>query len=184
MEHLMNPERKAELLAALRTPPSEGGYLQCRDQLTTRMDLGYDPITDTFLKDVDTFCCLGVATNLAVIAGVVRWDEVATNGPADTSMVQSLTAYSEKDAKFHNDRKKALGCKTKVRRFEAGQHDDDRQNETIWQVYSETYENASMPGVEVLEYFGMDNETASELARMNDKGKSFTQIADWIEVYR
>ena len=52
----MNPERKAELLAALRSDDYKQGA-------------GY-------LKRGDEFCCLGVATDLAVKAGLGTWREL------------------------------------------------------------------------------------------------------------
>jgi len=41
--------------------------------------------------------------------------------------------------------------------------------------------SSSMPGLKHLNKIGLDYETASHLATMNDTGSDFKEIADWIE---
>ena len=60
----MNPKVKKIWLKALRTPADEGGYLQCKGKL-------HDGSAWFDGAPADSFCCLGVLTNLAVLAGVV-----------------------------------------------------------------------------------------------------------------
>lgn len=58
----MNQAFKKKWLKALRTPPDEGGHLQCRHKMTKRGRYRNQP--------VDKFCCLGVAKNLMILDGM------------------------------------------------------------------------------------------------------------------
>ena len=53
MKAKLKPSIKAKWLKALRTPLKEGGYRQCTGHLCV-----------TNKKGVDSFCCLGVLTNI------------------------------------------------------------------------------------------------------------------------
>lgn len=140
----MNPTRKTELLAALRTPPEEGGYLQCQAKLYGEfVPDDEDRSLDEF-DGADAFCCLGVATNLMVLKGELTWDTLALSGP--------LTISSKSGSDWVLD-----------------EGDDP------------IYEKVVMPGQQVCEYYGFSPAVTGHLAEMNDEGRTFTKIADWIE---
>jgi hypothetical protein len=62
----MEPGFKKRWVEALRTPPDRGGYLQTTGALYGKARYGG--------KQVDAFCCLGVAFNLLALDGVVAWN--------------------------------------------------------------------------------------------------------------
>ena len=87
-------ERKAELVAALRLPPDEGGYLQGRGRLCWESLNGVQP---------DHFCCMGVATNLAVLAGACDWGGSATTPSAQVKRYFGLSGDAVSRCVFMND---------------------------------------------------------------------------------
>jgi hypothetical protein len=139
----MIQERALELAAALRS----GEYEQGKNLLCRKLDDG-----------TMTWCCLGVACDLAVKAGVpvtvTESDEV--HSPGDGHTYRKI-AYNGKDGLPPGEVQHYFGF-------------------AVENGYSST-----TPGLDI-------NETTygkrtKDLATANDRGATFTQIADYIEQY-
>jgi hypothetical protein len=151
----MNKARKSALLKALRTPIDEGGYHQAQGQLYMYIDV--DEATDSELDEpIDAFCCLGVMTNLAVIDGITRWDAVAVSPSNDPAFVDC-----DGSALTRSEARNIAKPGSKIVKFDDG-------FEPKWRVYSTINEESAMPSAEVMVYFGISTEVATEMARRND----------------
>jgi hypothetical protein len=108
----IDPKFKKVWLKALRTPPDEGGYLQADGTLVkdfsphyvhptyTNQDTGLPLPGLSKYEGKSAFCCLGVATNIAIEKGLidVAWDQEweVWKTPQDGEWVQGSAQYSDK----------------------------------------------------------------------------------------
>lgn len=137
----MNPEIKSQWVAALRS----GEYNQARDYLHIRDDQG-----------VDSYCCLGVLSKLAVEAGAAKVTRARSDAKWEPSLgrcVESNTTLFYYGAEEDLDGVVAL----------------PPENVCEW---------AGLPNEDPGVYLDDNYKT---LATLNDEGYTFAEIADIIE---
>jgi hypothetical protein len=82
----MTPAQKSRIIEILGTPPSEGGYRKGSGRLFRRRKRNGEV--------QDTFCCLGVMTDICVQEGILTWEESvapAGNYGDDAEPVEKLS---------------------------------------------------------------------------------------------
>lgn len=176
----MKPARKKEFLAALETPPSEGGYLQVKQSLTGSRRVLKDEAIKLGISpgNYEGFCCLGVGTNEMAKKGLLTWDTInVCKTPDEGANVDSADDWGGQY--YHGlSLKEWRAEQKKAGRVVVKMGDDG------YRSYEATYEDSGFPGHVMLKYWGLTPAACSYLAaEMNDDNFTFKDIAQAVRAY-
>ncbi len=149
----LDPAFKTQFLKVLRTPPEKGGYYQTREML--RSTSAIDPSGPDEEGDIILEDTVGHCC-LGVACDILDkdiWDK-------------ELLSYETSPRKW-------VQQKTSIYNHQTREYKYDHHSIAVREM--------SMPPKEVWEKIGLSAGAASKLAGLNDGGKSFREIANWIE---